>query len=35
MRSVEIVGVLAALALVLVPLWIVFEDYRYSRREKK
>jgi hypothetical protein len=31
---VEIIGALAAVALVAVPLWIAIEDYRYSRREK-
>jgi hypothetical protein len=33
-RAVEIIGVVAAAALIVVPLWIAFEDYRYSRREK-
>jgi hypothetical protein len=34
LRFVEIVGVLAAIAFVVIPLWIAFETWRYTRREK-
>jgi hypothetical protein len=33
--TAEVIGVLAALAFALVPCWIAFEDWLYSRREKK
>jgi hypothetical protein len=32
--TAEVIGVLTALALALVPCWIAFEAWRYSRREK-
>jgi hypothetical protein len=33
--TAEIIGVLTALALALVPCWIAFEAWLYTRREKK
>jgi hypothetical protein len=35
LRAVEIVGVLAAIAFVVIPLWIAYEAWIYTRREKK
>jgi hypothetical protein len=35
MRSVEIVGVIAALTFALVPCGIAYADWLYTRREKK
>jgi hypothetical protein len=34
-RIAEIVGWITVLALALVPCWIAFETWLYSRREKK
>jgi hypothetical protein len=33
--TAEIIGVLAAIALVAIPAWIAFEAWLYTRREKK
>jgi hypothetical protein len=33
--TAEVIGVLAALAFALVPCWIAYEAWLYSRREKK
>jgi hypothetical protein len=33
--AAEVIGILAALAFGLVPLWIAYADWLYTRREKK
>jgi hypothetical protein len=32
--TAEVIGVVAAVAFAAVPLWIAFEDWLYSKKEK-